>query len=278
MTKEGGSKAVQNPFDKWESSTSFEHWKQKVNQTIQTLEQLSGEFALYFLEGLSTDEINFILNHPECFRDVLTAYLKEKKTEQEIRHEFGKRYSEEEIKEALKIIRKKEQVILKIQQIQQDSMSDIEFIMSNYRFFMDVVEEYLRLKREGEADSNKLPAKIYDSLSKKYPGLSLNKVQRAIKIIQKITKGEKNPKQKLKSLQNLIEQRFSFKLDGERVWIYQTTITQDNKKIDVWKFRIPPGLRKSNPDLALFFDLSNEFGIDARSWIENPEEAAKQFN
>ena len=89
------------------------------------------------------------------------------------------------------------------------------------------------------------------------------------------------PSKKLKSLQNLIEQRLSFKLDGERVWIYQVTTgkeTETEEKEKVWRFRIPPGLRKSNPDLARFFDLSNKFNIDARSWIENPEEAAKQFN
>ncbi len=84
-----------------------------------------------------------------------------------------------------------------------------------------------------------------------------------------------------REVRKLIQTKLSIKLDGERVWIYQVTTgkeTETEEKEKGWRFRIPPGLRESNPDLARFFDLSNKFNIDARLWIENPEEAAKQFN
>ncbi len=89
----------------------------------------------------------------------------------------------------------------------------------------------------------------------------------------------KKPIDKLGELRKFIEQRFSFKLDGERVWIYLSK-GEEGKAMEQekWKFRIPPGFRKAHPDLARFFDLSNKFNIDARLWIEKPEEAAKQFN
>ncbi len=167
---------------------------------------------------------------------------------------------------------------------------EIKFIISSPEFVRDILVAYLNLKKRG-VDKKTLPKQVLDQLNLPanppafipmgYVNIANPLVlysQLVNRFVDKFQKMESEGKN-LASLQNLIEQRFSFKLDGERVWIYLSK-GEEGKAMEQekWKFRIPPGLRKSNPDLARFFDLSNKFNIDARSWIENPEEAAKQFN
>ncbi len=169
---------------------------------------------------------------------------------------------------------------------------EIKFIMSSPEFVRDVLVAYLNLKKRG-VGNNTLPKQVLDQLNlpanppafipiayANIPNPLVLYSQLVNRFVDKFQKMESEGKN-LASLQNLIEQRFSFELDGGRVWIYQVTTgkeTETEEKEKVWRFRIPPGLRKSNPDLARFFDLSNKFNIDARLWMKNPEKAAKQFN
>ncbi len=184
------------------------------------------------------------------------------------------------------------------QELQQYGFTneEIKFIMSSPEFVRDILAEYLKLKKE---QLNKASSHILNALIQNYPEKYgnlpkeklLGKINKMVKMFGEVKKKYGNKAtEELKSLQNLIEQRLSFtvrevKENGNvvqrRVWVYQVTTgkeTETEEKEKGWRFRIPPGFRKAHPDLARFFDLSNKFGIDARLWMKNPEEAAKQFN